>query len=170
MGSASEPEAGGLGRHATANLSVSRSSKSSKSSSLMNVSDVGETRSDTVRCLLLPKNWTLSVEGKFTRPLTNSSSESRSEIWSKVGRPWLDVVVAKSNVARVSILANASLPPNMYWCSSSSEHNVGKVDDENSRAELKIGFEVGGKIEELTVRFLGSQKSKSDCSDVTERE
>jgi hypothetical protein len=86
-----------------------------------------------------------------------------------VGKVWLlDESEVKSNAfARVSILVKASLPPNMYLCSSSSPaHNVGNGG--NSGAEVKVGFDVGANTVDPTVRFRGSQKSKS-CSEATER-
>lgn len=105
--------------------------------------------------------------GKLTRPLTKSSSESRSENWSNDGRPWCGAVNVKFFAWAWAALLKVS-PASMNWCSSSSPaHNVGRAG--NSAAAL-VRFEAAGEADapEATVRLRGSQKSKS-CSEMTDR-
>lgn len=88
--------------------------------------------------------------------MTKSSSESRSEKPSKVGKPCVAL-----NSKRLESGALVASTDNMKECSSSSpEQRIGRVGKSTER-EID-------DLAEPTVRFRGSQNSTS-CSEVTER-
>lgn len=59
-------------------------------------------------------------------------------------------------------------PASMYLCSSSSPaHNVGRAGN-SAPVFVRVGVDCSADVPEGTVKFRGSQKSRS-CSETTER-